>query len=548
MPSRVAETTEKQLKKAPLVNGSGRHRASAVDGRDVPPGRRRPRARHSALEPEATLSPRGYRGPGNGRVSYIEAPPEWRATTVQACGLFPWAVGGSTPTLGVPLGRNLRAGTSVCFDPISWFERGRLLSNPSMFVLGLPGLGKSTLIRRLTLGLSATGVKPWVLGDLKPDYADLISAIGGQVVKLGRGLGALNVLDVGAIDEAAAQLPHQQAERLRAEAHGRRLNVVSGLILIVRGSALLDYERAVLSAALRVVLARTPGVPTLVDLVRVLDEGPDEIRAVTLDRGDLRRYQEAVDPLHRSLLALLDGPLGDTFSRPTSHRIALDSPGVAIDVSGISSSDTALQAAVLLACWSDGFGAIEAANALADAGIAPQRRFFVVLDELWRVLRAGAGMVDNVDALTRLNRTQGVATAQITHTVSDLQALIKAEDIAKAKGFIERAGAVVCAGLPAQELAELQEVVRFTRAEHNLLTSWSTPPSLAARLSPPGQGNFLIKVGQRPGIAVHVDLTQAEVMAEINDTNRRWALNTRRSGALLIPQQHAGGGRPDLRA
>jgi hypothetical protein len=469
-----------------------------------------------------TLTPRGFRGRGHGRVSYVEAPPEWRATTVQACGLFPWIVGGSTPTLGVPVGRNLRTGTSVCFDPLSWFDRGRYIGNPSMAMLGLPNLGKSTFTRRQVLGLAAMGVRPLVPGDLKPDYADLVAAIGGQVVRLGRGLGALNVLDVGALDEAARLLP-AEAEWLQADAHGRRLSMVSALILVVRGRRIEDYERAVLAAALRLVIVRRRRrMPTLVDLVRVLEEGPDQVRAVTLDRGDEARYRATVDPLHRSLISLLNGPLGDVFSRPTTHPVTLDSPAVAVDISGISSHDTALQAAVLLACWSDAFGAIEAANALADAGAAPQRRYFVVLDELWRVLRAGAGMVDNVDALTRLNRNAGVGQAMITHTVSDLRALASAEDVEKAKGFIERAGAVVCGGLPAHELAELQDIVRFSDAERDLLTSWSTPPSWDPRDRPAGQGNFLIKVGQRPGVPVHVDLTGAELAAGVHNTNKRW--------------------------
>jgi len=229
------------------------------------------------------------------------------------------------------------------------------------------------------------------------------------------------------------------------------------------------------------------------------------------------------------------GPLGDTFSRQTTVPIALDSPGVAIDVSGISSSDTHLQAAVLLACWSDGFGAVEGANALADAGHAPQRRYFVVLDELWRVLRSGVGMVDNVDALTRLNRTQGVGMAQITHTMSDLRALANAEDVAEARGFVERAGAVVVGGLPSQELDELSHVVPFTRAERDLITSSSTPPSWDDRQGPPGMGNFLLKIGRRPGVPMHLDLTHAELTAGVHDTNKRWMTTNGSSRRTAAP-------------
>jgi hypothetical protein len=53
----------------------------------------------------------------------------------------------------------------------------------------------STITRRMALGLAGYGIQPLVLGDLKPDYKDLIEALGGQVIELGRGRGHLNVLD-----------------------------------------------------------------------------------------------------------------------------------------------------------------------------------------------------------------------------------------------------------------------------------------------------------------------------------------------------------------
>lgn len=475
-----------------------------------------------------TLSPRGWRGAGLGRASYVEAPTEYRGTTVQVCGLWPYGAGSGTPMIGTPIGHHLRTGATVCFDPISWFTRAHLISQPSMFVLGRPGLGKSTFTRRTVLGLAAQRVTPLILGDLKPDYAALVRSLGGQVVKLGRGLGALNPLDVGALGRVLPQLAGAEAQRVRAEVHGRQLTMTAALITLARRHPVTDHEETILATALRLLTERHAATepPLLADLVTLLSQGHPDLHTVTLARGDEDRYHAAVDPLHRSLLGLLDGPLGSTFARPTTVRLDLDAPAVCIDISGIHASDERLQAAVLLACWSDGFGAIEAAHTLADAGLAPPRLFYAVMDELWRVLRSGAGLVDRVDELTRLNRGHALGTAYITHSLADLEALHSETDRAKARGFVERAAVVVCGGLPQRELHDLTEVVAFSRAEQRMITEWSTPPSWDAEsgreAAPPGQGNFLIKVGATPGIPVHVDLTPAEVATAVHNTNQRW--------------------------
>ena len=105
---------------------------------------------------------------------YLQAAREWRGTTVQVCGMWPFSAGTGSPMVGVPIGRNILSGATMCCDPISWFMRAKLISNPSMFVLGKPGLGKSTITRRMALGMAGYGIQPLVLGDLKPDYKDLI--------------------------------------------------------------------------------------------------------------------------------------------------------------------------------------------------------------------------------------------------------------------------------------------------------------------------------------------------------------------------------------
>ncbi|GAA1377139.1 ATP/GTP-binding protein [Streptomyces beijiangensis] len=467
--------------------------------------------------------PRGWRGTGGGAMPLLPTHPEWRGTTVQVCGLWPYGAGSGTPMTGVPLGRSLLTGATVCADPISWFMRAKLISNPSLFVLGQPGLGKSTVVRRMALGLAGYGVHPLVFGDLKPDYVALVRALGGQVITLGSGRGYLNVLDPGEASAAAARLTGSARRALLADMHSRKLHMVSGLITILRRTPPTEREETILSKALRLLDERHHGVPVLGDLLRIVKEAPDELRAVALDRGSMDRYRDITELLETSLNSLLgEGRLGETYAHPTSEPMRKDAP-VCFDISGIDDSEVQMQAAALLSCWSYGFGAVAAAQALTNAGLEPQRHYFLILDELWRVLRAGEGLVDRVDAVTRLNRERGIGTAMITHTMRDLLALPTAQDQLKASGFVERSGMVICGGLPRDEMPRLTSAVDMTQAEQNMITSWSTPPSWGStneKKDPPGLGNFLIKVGSRPGIPLHVDLTSAEL--DINNTNRRW--------------------------
>ena len=143
--------------------------------------------------------------PGGGGVTPLPRIHDYRGTSVQVCGLYPFVAGGTPPPVGVPLGRATDGTGAVCADPISWFQKG-LISAPSAMVLGLNGLGKSSLIRRMVLGAEAFGIHSMVVGDVKGEYADVIDALGGQIISIGHGKTGLNPLDGGNADEAAEML------------------------------------------------------------------------------------------------------------------------------------------------------------------------------------------------------------------------------------------------------------------------------------------------------------------------------------------------------
>lgn len=487
----------------------------------------------------------GYRGRGRGTARVVSGPQEWQTTTNLGCGFNPTVVGAPAPVIGTPIGRHLATAADVCCDTFAWFREG-IIATPSAFVLGLPGLGKSTLIRKILIGHIAQGHVSIVAGDVKGEYAAYTRAMGGQVIKLGHGYGSLNPLDVGALGHIVPILENNRDKlergghselihRVKEQVHGRQLSLVTALVGLARaGNGTLigveDFETMLIAVALRELYDRSDTdwahPPVLRDLIRQIEEGSETLKEKA--RADTEEeWKQRVDPLLMSLNALLDGVTGTIFGGQTTDPIDVSAPAVCIDVSAIKRDDADVKSAVMIACWGNAFGSIEAAHTLAEAGLGPQRYFAICLDELWQTLGAAPGLVGQIDALTRLNRTDGAALYMITHTFKDLQALPTEEDRRTAMGFVERAGLVICGGLPRSELDMLHSMLPFSVAEAQMITSWSRGAALkrsrtqGASAVPPGRGRFMIKASKdgSPGIPVQTILMPTEVRTRIHDTN-----------------------------
>jgi hypothetical protein len=402
-------------------------------------------------------------------------------------------------------------GEVVCCDPFSWMDAG-LTTNRGVFFLGQPGTGKSSGGKRLCRGLMALGITPLFLGDAKPDYTDVVRSAGGQVIRIGRGLDRINPLDAGPLGSALSRLSGAEAERLQLEVRGRRLNATLALCALVRTDApLLNAEETVIGAAVDLLADRLPpgADPTIPDVLAVIREGPDRlVSAAEVD--SLEEYRAETRRLRQTLRMLCEGSLKGVFDGPTTTPIDLSAPAVTVDISAVVSAGDTLLSAAMLSTWSYGFAVIDASTALAEAGLAPPRRYVAVLDELWRALRGAAGLVDHADALTRVYRGRNVAHMMMTHSLDDLNALPTEADRAKARGFIDRCAITVLAGLPMRELDEVSRIVPLSQAEKAMVASWSSPETWQPGTRHPGRGKYLIKTGQRVGIPVEMEYVADE--------------------------------------
>lgn len=463
----------------------------------------------------------GWKGAGGGSMPVLDAPPEFRGPTVQVAGLFPFSAGGSLPLVGAVLGHHLAERGVVCGDPVSWFVNG-LINNPSCFVLGRPGVGKSSLMVRLLIQLYLRGIIPLVLGDVKGEYADTIRRLNGQVLTPGKQY--VNPLDKGPLASRLHKLPEEDRGRAEADLEARRTNVLTGLCELAIREELQAHERNVLAAAPSLWERMNPGrTPVIPDLLALVKQRPKELRQIVNDRGNDDRYDDRCERVIDALIALSGaGEFGDLFARQTSEPIDMYRP-VCFDMTAVFEREVRLQGALQLVCWSYGSSQVAAAKYLADVEDAGRRTYFMVMDELWRPLQSAPFMVDRVDELTRLNRTLNLGQALATHTMDDLK-LGSEEATAKAWGFVSRSEMVFLGGLAPSEMGNLRTVFALSRREESMLTDWSVKgevnPENGQHDPPPGRGKFLLKVGKSVGTPFRVNLTDLE--ANVHDTNEAW--------------------------
>ncbi|MFC9298487.1 ATP-binding protein [Streptomyces sp. NPDC057011] len=464
--------------------------------------------RGGGLNPRVIASRWGWRGAGRGRAALLDPGAVYLSSTKQTAGLYPFVLGGGLPPEGVPIGYDQLTHELVCFDPSGWI--GTLLTNPGVWIMAQPGVGKSAIAKRICLVYSSYGHKLVVPGDVKGEYTQLVHELGGQVVRIGRGLDRLNPLDSGPLRRVLPTLDPSRRDALLSEMNGRRSELLHALLTTEMDRRPTATERNVVEKAIRLVTAALIGGedPVIPDVVKVLREGPAELRAqLMVDTED--DYRALVREVTHALENLCDGPLAGLFDGPTTRPLDLDAPALSVDLSTLLTAGDQVVSAGLLATWAYAYSSIDSARAvgLMDSPLV------LPLDEMWRALRAGPGIVNAFDAMTRLNRARREVTLMITHSLRDPESLPTPEDRAKAIGMIDRCDSMILGALSVGELERVSAQRPLTDAEIAMIASWSSSSGTGldgTRQIHPGRGKYMLRLGTRPGTPVRLALTEAE--------------------------------------
>jgi hypothetical protein len=455
----------------------------------------------------------GWATPGGGRSANVEGGVVYQATSAQVCGLYPFALSSGAATLGVPIGRHMLTAEPVGLDPAEWLREG-LVSNTGVWVQGQPGIGKSTIVKRMLTGLICFGAAAVIPGDVKGEYSDLVEALGGRVWRIGRGRHTLNPLDAGPLRAAAARTSGADRDRLLETIRARQLSLLEALVVIMRRGQITVTERLILGEALDLAAAHAPGEPIIPDVLAQLTSPPPELLRIAATTCAEEFGRELRD-LINSLGLLCQGAIRGMFDRHSSVTADLDTPAMSLDISALDDDDDEVVAAAMLCSWAWAAAMIDGAGALG------QRRHVVrVQDELWRALRVAPGLVEMSDRVTRLNRHRGEISFQVTHSLDDLEALPTEADRAKARGMASRAGIMVLGGMADKELDGIRRITPMTSQEIAMVRSWAAPPTWIAGSAHPGRGKYLLKSGERMGLPVQLNLVAAE--RELYDTDRAW--------------------------
>ncbi|WP_260616312.1 hypothetical protein [Streptomyces sp. WAC06128] len=310
-------------------------------------------------------------------------------------------------------------------------------------------------------------------------------------------------------------LTAERREALLDVLNGRRLETLVTLLSTKHGlgRAPAEIERSALDTAVQVASAaqESGSDPVVADVVQVLRAAPEELRTKLAAEGE--RYQDLTRSAVAGLDNLIGGPLKGLFDGPTTVPLDITAPAVSVDISALRARGNDVLSAGMIATWAYTYSAIDSARSIG----MMDRSLVLPMDEMWRALRSGPGLVDAMDAISRLNRTTNDVTIYVTHSLLDVEALPTEQDWAKARGLMDRCDTWVIGASSEEELRRVTGKRSLTEQERMMIGSWSSPTSTGLDIDPtyddadgtapleeegarhPGRGKYLIKIGTGPG-------------------------------------------------
>jgi hypothetical protein len=431
-----------------------------------------------------------------------------RGSTAQVQGLYPWLHGAALPAAGAYIGIDCVTGGAFSCHPLVWLVL-LLISNPNLLITGLPGAGKSAIVKALILRLMLFGLRAFIAGDLKGEYGPLARAVGVSPVELGPGLPArLNPLDAGPLGLNLPSDRDLRRERL-AEIHRRRLVLLGALTAVRLGRPLSPTEETAVSLAITEASGRhgggpegagagqgrggapaaSPTIPQVWALLR--DPTTEMARELRVRCDSVPLLREMTRPVTDALGGMIRGTLSGLFDQPTTVAPDWNAPMQSVDLSRLSDrGDDAV--AMIMACVSTW-----AQAALDEPG--PAR--MVVRDELWRSLRIPA-LLAKVDSDLRMSRNDGTIQVLATHRLSDFEAAGAAgsQEAAIASGLVASCDTRIVLRQDTGPLNDIREQIGLTDVECAHVASWSGRQA----------GRAVWKVGRAASAVVQLVLTPAE--------------------------------------